>query len=419
MKTCFFAWSLVLISPSSLQAADWLELLSQAREAQQSGKLDAALMLADEALHEAQSQYGKEAVQVSSALNELALIENERGNQQQAQALISRAVAIASKVQGDSHASTLIMQLNLGLIAQAAQDHEQAVAALQAYVNKRPDGEDEALLRALRAVSYSKLSLKDYSGAEQSARAALAIYSQRQADPQQQAICLDFLAAALRGQQRLQEALLPQQQAVQLQRKISGDNKDIAERLIRLADQNAALGHTDEAQALQSEALSILEKVEPEGELIGLQLYLQALEHHRRKEYQQAEPLYQRSLDILRKHAKEHSQEAAVLLVSLAELKSARKEREAALELFQQALAIHAADPSLPQQHAQALFGRGRLYLHSNRLEKAEVDLLKSLQLLEGAYGQNDPILLPLLEVLAAVSRKLDKAEPSQESAGA
>lgn len=410
MKTSLASLILILLLPCPLQAADWLQLMNKANQAHQDGRLDAALELANQALGEAQRKYGKDSTQAGNSLNELALIEAGRGNYQQALDFITRAVDIASKVQGSGNENTLVLQLNQGLLALAAQNHSQAVEALQVYLDKRQGAEDEAALRAWRAMGYAKLALKDYLGAEQSARQTLALYAKRQPlDPLQQATYLDLLTSSLHGQRRFEEALPQLQQALDLRRKSLGDGQELADSLIRLADQYSMLGRNDEALPLQDEAMAILEKIDPEGESIGLQLYLKAVEHQRRQEYQQAEPLYQRSLDILAKHGKGNSLDAAILLANFAELKSEQREGDAALELFRRALEIHANDGSRPQQHAKALYGRGVHYIERGRHDLAEPDLRKSLKLSEEVYGQKDYQLLPVLQALERVYKGLGR----------
>lgn len=401
--------TLALLSPLPLLAADWQQLQNQSNQALQAGRLDEALALARQALNEAENKHGKDSAYAASSLNDLALIESNRGNHAQALELITRAAEISAKALGAEHDNTVALLLNQGLLAQAAQNHPQAIESLSRYLEiqtRRKGASDPSLLRALNALSYSQLAQSDSAGAERSARQALAILASQDApDVLLQATSYDDLALALQGQQQAEGAADALRQALELRRARLGESTEVATSLDRLARQYDALGRHAEALPLRREAMAILEKLEPEGMALAQHLNELAMDHHQREEYDQAEPLYRRSLAILQKQRGEDSIETALLLGSLGRLKQAQRDEKAALELFQRSLAVHQKNPSQPLYHAQVLSDRAMLYYAKRRFNEAEADFLQSLELQESVLGVDNPGLLSTLENLVALYR--------------
>ncbi|TBU97356.1 tetratricopeptide repeat protein [Stutzerimonas kirkiae] len=413
------ALALSLMFPLSLAAADWRQLQLQASQALQDGRLDEALELARQALDEAQHSHGKESAHSASSLNDLALIESERGNHTQALELIGGAVAIATKALGPEHDNTLALLLNQGLLAQAAGNHPQAMDALQRYLDiqrHRKDADAPSRLKALGALGHSYLASGQYPAAERSARQALAILAgQEPPDPLWQAASLDDLAQALLRQDRRQAAIEALQQALALRREALGDDGEVATSLERLARQYEAQGRHEETLSLRRQALAILEKHAPDSLDIAQHLNELAMQHYRREEYAQAAPLFQRSLAIVQRQKGENSIEAAILIASLGRLKQSQGDEKGAWELFERSLAIHRDNPSQPLYRAQALSDRGLLNYRKRRLREAEADFLEAQALLEDLYGHDSPELLPILNnllVLYQNQRQSAKAAP-------
>jgi tetratricopeptide (TPR) repeat protein len=176
-------------------------------------------------------------------------------------------------------------------------------------------------------------------------------------------------------------------------------------------------GHYDQAEPLYQRSLAILEKTlgidHPD---VAASLDNLAGLYQGQAKYQQAEPLYQRSLAIFEKNLGKDHREVAPSLGNLAGLYYAQGKYREAEPLFQRSLAIY--EKALGKDHpdvAQILNNLAELYRTQGKYSEAEPLYQRSLAIREKALGKDHPDIAQSLNTLAGLygnQGKYDQAEP-------
>jgi len=401
---------LALLSGSPATAADWQTLQQQTAKALAVGDLDSAYALAQQALSEAEKRYGAQSAFVASSLNDLALINSQRGEHHLALEQVARAVQLSNQALGEKHANSLAILFNQGRFAARAQNYALAESAFNHYLQLEKAEQKRRL--ALYERAQVQLAQANYPAAEQSAREALALFKDvelKDTEAELPAQTHEILALALQQQGRLQEALSALQQALTLHQD-GQDSRKTAEAMERLARLYQQAGQPESAAALRQQSLALLEETTPNSPLLAQQLNDLAIEAQQNGDLPRAENYYRRALALLETQRGAQSQEVATVLGSLGQLKQAENDDRAALALFDQSLQIYQQHTGSEQQQAQILTSRAVSQHKRRNFKAAESDFLAALALQEQLFGQEDIRLLNTLENLTILYRNMGQS---------
>jgi tetratricopeptide (TPR) repeat protein len=196
-------------------------------------------------------------------------------------------------------------------------------------------------------------------------------------------------------------------------------NEDLqfASSLHQLAFLYDSQGKYNEAEPLYKRSLSIREKQLGENHPdVAHSLNNLAVLYYSQGKYNEAEPLYKRSLSIVEKQLGENHPHVATSLNNLASLYSDQEKYEEAEPLFLRSLSIR--EKQLGKNHpdvAQSLNNLAGLYYSQEKYEEAEPLFLRSLSIREKQLGENHPDVASSLNNLAFLytsQGKHNEAEP-------
>ncbi|WP_417913250.1 tetratricopeptide repeat protein [Candidatus Electronema sp. TJ] len=194
---------------------------------------------------------------------------------------------------------------------------------------------------------------------------------------------------------------------------LAPDNPDY---LLAAGQMARTMGDYQRAEEWLEHLLAIREQEGKEDEALALALNDLAVVYYSQGRYEEAEPLYKRSLEIWEKAlGKEHPHVAATLN-NLAELYRTQGRYEEAVPLYKRSLEIW--EKALGKEHphvAAALNNLAGLYQTQGRHEDAEPLFKRSLEIVEISLGKEHPHVATTLNNLAALYRaqgRYEEAEP-------
>lgn len=206
---------------------------------------------------------------------------------------------------------------------------------------------------------------------------------------------LNDLGSTLRALGRTEEALRTHQEALAVRRSQAGpggEDLEVAESLNNIGAVYRQMGRNEEAEASVRESLAIRERLlKPDHPRVLQSRYNIATILLARGEAQQAEPLFQATLEGYRKTYPAGHTYIAIALQGLGGCHLRLAKPELAIEEFREALAIRTAtlapdDPAL----AIAQASLGRAYFAAGRTKEAERELVAALDRVGGARAGAD-----------------------------
>ena len=240
-----------------------LEQLAEIRRSQ--GHYPEAEPLLREALSSAEQIFGSNAIEVSTAANNLAVLYKYMGRFTDAGLLYQRALSILERVFGSDHPEVATIYHNLGGLEHAAGNYSRGEPFARRSVEIReqalgPDHPDTAAdMAALAALLDGQ---GKYAESEPLYRKALAVF-ERVYGPEHYeiAINLNNLAAAAHAQGKKDEAERLYRRALAIKQKVLGpEHPDVAMTLNNLAVFFKSNHDYAQAELLYKQSLSIFEK---------------------------------------------------------------------------------------------------------------------------------------------------------------
>jgi hypothetical protein len=373
-------------------------------------------------IHE--TSHGKEHLNITAALNNLAKLLKDTNRLAEAEPLVRRALAIDEARFGDKHPYVAHDLNNLALLLQDTNRLTEAEPlmrrALAIDEASLGDGHPKVAIR----LNNLALLLKDtnrLTEAEPLMRRALSITETRYGNEHPNvALALNNLAQLLQASNRLAEAEPLMQRVVTIYETSYGkDHPNVAVALNNLAQLLQDTNRLAEAEPLMRRALSISEtsygKEHPDV-AAALNNLAQLLKSTNRLAEAEAEPLMQRVVTIYEtSYGKEHPN-VAVALNNLAQLLKDTNRLAEAEPLMRRALSI--AETSYGKEHpdvAAAFNNLAQLLQATNRLAEAEPLMRRALAIDEASFGDGHPNLardLNNLATLLQATHRLIEAEP-------
>ncbi len=287
---------------------------------------------------------------------------------------------------------------------------------------------------AYTQVGQLAVNKKDYDEAEVAFKKALVFASQQNKGSLEVAKSLDDLAKLYQVQGRYLEAEPLFRKAIELYQKRLGRGHALAKEAIK----NLAILYESRGQTLDIKTV-LLPKVaetagagshgnedgytEEEREELAEATKMNdlALLYKSRRNYSDAEPLYQKALDIYERIMGTEHPNVAITLSNLAQLAKAKKNYKRSENLYLRALVIYKT--AFGNEHlavATTLTNLGILYGNQGYYAKAEPLFEQALAIREKNLGPNHPKVLKSLTNLAIIYENQDKfaeAKPVYERA--
>ncbi|WP_413199576.1 CHAT domain-containing protein, partial [Nostoc piscinale] len=194
------------------------------------------------------------------------------------------------------------------------------------------------------------------------------------------------------------------------------EHPDVASSLNNLALLYKKQGKYQQAEPLYQRSLAIFEKLlGKEHPLVATSLNNLALVYKAQGKYQQAEPLYQRSLTIREKWLGKEHPDVANSLNNLAALYYAQGKYQQAEPLYLRSLAIF--EKVLGKEHpdvAQSLNNLAELYRAQGKYQQAEPLYFRALLIREKVLGKEHPNIAQSLNNLAELYRAQGKYQQAE-----
>lgn len=321
-------WCCVGLAGIARAEEDLASLDARIAELYEQGDYAAAMEVAEQAVNLAERKFGRDALETTTSLDNLAGLCKAQGRYDRAEALLKRALSICEKVLGTDHPDTAVSLNNLAglygvqahysraepLLKRALTIHEKALA---------PDHPDTARSLDNLADLYSLLG--QYAEAEPLYERALAI-KEKALDPEHPdtATTLDNLAGlyVAQGQHALAEPLYKRAMTIR-EKALGEDHPDMAASLNSLAGLYLDQGRYAHAEPLLRRAIAILEKaIGMDHPDTATSLDNLAVLHYYEGRYAKAEQLFEQVLAINEKSAGEDHPHTAESLISLASVKA-------------------------------------------------------------------------------------------------
>jgi serine/threonine-protein kinase len=268
------------------------------------GKLDDATEHLEHALAKAERAYGPEHLQVASVLNNLAVVQNEKGDREGALGSHERALDIRRRALGEDHPSVAQSLNNIGLVYLDGGDY---LRARDQFARSREIWE--------RAVGPEHVEVAQVISNLADALQRLGQWSD--------AITLDERALAMR------EKLLPE------------GHPDIGQSLYNLGDVVMEEGDAARAATLFQRSLAILEKaLGPRHRYVGFPLCGLGRARVRLRQLDEARTLLERAVALYASDEKANDEPHATALLGMGELQIAQNRVKDAVPTLERALAM-------------------------------------------------------------------------------
>jgi serine/threonine protein kinase len=389
---------------------------------------DRAQQQLETALQRAQDAWGEENDDTLHAMNELAVLYQERGKNDLAEPLYARCLALNQKRNGDAHASTLRCQTNLASLYQAQGKYAQAEPLLQAALagQRQLLGEEhEMTLASINNLALLYQAQGKFVDAEP--LLLLLIERRRRLLGHEHPATLEAmgnLAGLYQEANRLDEAEPLLDRVFELSRKVHGDDHSST----LTAMNNLAVYYCNRKQYERAEPL-FTKGLATQRQKLGNEhphtLFLMnnlALVLQRRGEFARAEVLSLEALQVCRKILGPEHIDTALTINNLAWLYRAQKKFAEAEPLYVQGLAVYRQVKG--DDHPDTLTVLRSLasfyYQEVKRYDKAEplyTELLERYRRLDGKDSARVGAALASLGVMQVRQGKHQEAEPQLRAA--
>ena len=343
--TLFFAFALV--GPASAQdLAEAEKLQSKAYSLFRAGKLAEATALIEQVLAIQEKQLGSGHAQVSTTLNNLALLYKSQGRLADAAPLYQRSLASKEKVLGTDHPEVAKTLTNLGALRVAQgrySDAERLYKRSLEILEKSPGADGRQVATALNNLAALYKSWGRYADAERLFKRGNAILEQLFGPESAEfGVSLSNLAALYQELDRGQEAEKLFLRSLAIAESVNGpDHLDVGQSLNNLATFYFAEGNSSKAEALFKRTLKIFEAtLGKEHSMVAAVLNNLAEIYAEQERFAEAEPLHKRAFVIKVKVFGSQHPDVALSLNNLAGLYAKQDRFDWAEPLFLRSLKI-------------------------------------------------------------------------------
>jgi tetratricopeptide (TPR) repeat protein len=387
------------------QEQRWNELNEKVKDLYNQGDQKGATATAEEALRVAESTFPADHPNISTSLNNLAVLYESQNRYAEAESMLQRSLAIKEKLYGAEDARLIISLNNLANLSEAQKNYDQALGyrkrALE--IGEKNDGKNGVdlpqLLENLGALYFVQ---NRFAEAEPVFQRYLSLREKALgADSPDLAPALKHLVLTYKGEKKLSAAEQPSFRIIHIDEKAFGkDSPLVAADLNNLGLLYQDEKRYDEAEPLLIRALQIKEKSSVAGpaEVADAQESLAAL-YLAEGKVQEAEKLYRDALQKLENTADSNSVAFTDALDGLAAVSEKNGNSDEAARLRQRAQQVRWQEMNT---RVQQLGAEGR---YGEALPIAE----EALHLAEKTFGPDDLNVSRSLNNLAVVYRSVGK----------
>lgn len=362
-----------------------LDQLKQAKQLEQDGSYEGAILIWQRLLKDIENIYGKSSTEAATALTQIAMLRVRQNRLDEAEPMLKRSLEITEKMLGKEHLAVATSLHNL------------------AYLYKERDLYKKSELYYQRSMSIRR----KINGPE-----SLSV-----------AESLNNLAGLRDAQSKYQEAEGLYLRSLRIREKhLGAEHPDVAISLNNLATNYQEQGRYKDAISLQRSALAIWEKTyNSDHPHISHALNNLAYLYKEQGLNQQAEALYQRSLKARQKNLGPEHPDVASSLINLGMLYDEQGRSDSAEKALVESTRI--LEKNFGPNHsrlATALNNLAHFYSKQNRPHEAEMLYKRSLAIREATLGRNHPDTAITSSNLAALyfqQRNYNKARPPMEHA--
>ncbi|OCQ88861.1 hypothetical protein BCD64_03715 [Nostoc sp. MBR 210] len=422
-KACQKALNLRIAQLSANSPAVAEVLNCQAEIAASQGNYREAVNLSERGLQILQSHPDTQPLQLAQLKYTAAWLNDYNNNLDAAEKLCQEALTIVIAAASEEHPLAILCQAMLGDIYRKMGQHKyrQALTQYQLALDVAEISfgfSHPQTLQLLQALVSLCRKMGDYKAADEFAERYNSYVQlgnfEETADTAER---LRHVGASLRKKGRYGEAEPLLKQAVQIYRKVLGDNHtDTASSLNSLAVLYELQGRYDEAELLHNQALQIYKKVlGTEHPSTATILHNLAFLYKSQGRYDEAESLYNQALQIRMKVLRAEHPSTASSLNDLAGLYYSQGRYDEAEPLFHQALQIKmkVLGAEYPDT-AISLHNLAALYYSQGRYDEAESLYNQALQIYKKVLGAEHPSTAASLNGLAGLyysQGRYDEAE--------
>lgn len=359
------------------------------------------------------------------AQNKLARLLQAMGRYADAQPVFEECLDMLRRLHGAEHPEVAKLLSNLGWLLYERGEYDRAESIQREALDLRRrllSGEHTDIATSLNNLAITLSARGDLDGAERMLRESLAMDRKLRGDLHPNiAATMSNLALTLREKGEPEEAESLLRQALDLARRAhGGDHPDVATAIHNLALLIRERGRLDEAEQLYREALELNRRLLGErhprtaGTLMNLALVLQ-----NQRDLDGAEALLNEAVAINRETLGEVHPTTLMALYHLAGNHTLGERHDLAEPIL--ARIVAAAGRSLPAGHWQTgmyLGLHGKCLMRQGRYAEAEAALLRSVEVLEAAFGPAHPRTTGAIATLADLYEAWEKPEAAAQWRG-
>ena len=412
-------FSLSALFSQPIGAQDYKTLKAQVTELEKTGDFKAAIPVAENALKQAELEYGKSNYRYAAALTKLGEIYNGAEEFGKAEKIFLEVAELdkakfgeTEMVYAESISHLALVYFYQGKYSLALPHFIQA-----AEIKKNKLGVGIMYANALNSVASVNLKLGKYADAEVQFTEALSYYQKEAAISEQQANAKNGLGCLydLTGRYEDAEALLTS--AVKDRKQMNGETSLIyADVLRNLAGLYKNMGRYLESEKAHEEAMVIIKNQGINTLNYSNSLYNFALLYSAIGNYRQAENMFKESLNIIKTIIGENNSSYATGLNGLANLYADIGMFTEAEVLYKKQIEIIKND--LGENHpnyATGLANLGALFYQMGRYEQAEKIYLSVLEFDRKHFGEEHIESAGTLNYMGVLYRDMMRLEKSEE----
>jgi tetratricopeptide (TPR) repeat protein len=419
-----FFFSVLCRPINSIAQEDYKTLKAQVAEFEKTGNYTSAIPLAEKALKQAETEYGKTNYRYVAALTKLGEVYQGGGQLEKAEKIFIEVVALDKAKYGETEMVYAQSLSRLGLVLYAEGKYEESLI----YFNKALEikkvkmGMTGIHANALSNVASLNFKLGKYTEAEAQFSEALKIYQATETEvSEEHANTSNGLGVLYDMIGRYDDAEAFLLFAVKWRKQLQGETSpDYAQSLKNLAGLYKNMGRYAESERAHLESMQIIKSRGEKSLDYANSLYNFALLYHAMGRYRQAENMLKESLSITKTILGDKSSDYAIGLNGLGNLYAEIGLFTEAESFYKQQIEIDKKQLGEDHPHyATAMANLGALFYQMGRYEQAESIYQKVLELDRKHFGDRieSATTLYYLGTLYRDMIKLDVSESNFKTA--
>lgn len=400
--TIFVTLCALLFSSVSWAAGNWQYYQDKAMTLYQNGDYIKAEKNAKYAAKIAKEADNGTAFRASS-LNLLAFIQIAQDKPDAAINSINDAIKFTKSAYDDEHPQVATLLFNKGnFLEQIGQPQHAIDAYSQAWaIQQFENVQANDVLKTVNALTRLHNESKNYAETISIVETLLKNKGEQEFSELFRQINYSLADAHLQQNQAEASQRTLKEELEREQNALESNDARLAETLERLAALYDEQGLQNLAISSREQALKIRNKSGNSSLANVMNLNELALNSQQKKDYSEAEALYQKALMGLRELNQDKGIEQALILGNLGSMEDEQGDTKKALTLYQRSLILHGKTPTQPLQAAYTAARAGAIFYNKRDYPKAEPLFLQSLSWMEKAQAPTTSKQIALENLIA------------------